>query len=140
MTGTDLSPAALAVAATNAKELQLERVHWLQSNWCAALPEQQFDLIVSNPPYIEEGDPHLQRGDLRFEPETALASGEDGLDAIRLILEQEPALLARGGWLLLEHGYRQAAAVRELLAAAGLQNTESRQDLAGHARISGGRT
>ena len=100
---------------------------------------QRFQLIVSNPPYIAADDQHLAQGDVRFEPSSALVAGKDGLGDNRLIIEQAPDYLEAGGWLLLEHGFDQAAAVRELLSARGFSAVESRRDLAGHERISLGR-
>jgi release factor glutamine methyltransferase len=97
---------------------------------------QRYDLIVSNPPYIADDDPHLP--DLRHEPTLALASGEDGLDAIRQIIHQSPSRLKPGGWLLLEHGWQQGAMVRDLLIRAGFCAAQSRRDLAGIERCSGG--
>ena len=129
----DISDYALTVAADNARRLQLQ-VQFAQACWlqgCAGL----FDAIVSNPPYIAEGDPHLPA--LHHEPRLALVSGVDGLDAIRAIVGQAQAHLSPGGWLLLEHGYNQASAVRQLLAAAGLVKGQSRSDLSGIERCSG---
>lgn len=134
----DSSMAALAVAQGNAQR-HGARLHLLQSDWYAALSGERFDLIVANPPYIAEADPHLDAGDLRHEPRAALASGSDGLDAIRRILADAPAVLDQGGRILLEHGYDQAAAVAGLLAAAGLADIEQHRDLAGIQRVSGGR-
>jgi release factor glutamine methyltransferase len=111
----------------------------LQSDWFAALNGEYFNLIVANPPYIAADDPHLAVGDLRHEPTAALSSGPDGLEAIRHIIAAAPAHLAQGGQLWLEHGYDQAGAVRELLAATGLADIEQHRDLAGIARVSGGR-
>jgi release factor glutamine methyltransferase len=131
----DRSAEALAVAAANAQRLGLpvrfRQAHWLQG-------AGRYDLIVSNPPYIAAADPHL--ADLRHEPLSALAAGADGLDDIRAIAAQAPRHLQPGGWLLLEHGWDQAAAVRELLAAAGLCKVQSRADLAGIPRCSGGQS
>jgi release factor glutamine methyltransferase len=135
----DASADALAVAQRNAVRLGLANVGFVQSDWFAALGEQPYDLIASNPPYIVDHDPHLQQGDVRFEPRTALASGPDGLDDIRRIVAAAPARLAPGGWLLLEHGYDQAPAVRALLEAAGFAEVFSACDLAGIERVSGGR-
>lgn len=135
----DISSAALAVARENAQRLNLRNAAFAQSDWYAALERRRFDLIVSNPPYVAENDPHLQRGDLRFEPPSALASGRDGLDDIRHIVAHARARLEPGGWLLLEHGYDQAGAVRELLRAAGFGDIFSARDLAGIERSSGGR-
>lgn len=131
----DASAAALAVAQQNALSLQLHNVHYLQSNWFSALGPESFDLIVSNPPYIEADDPHLQQGDLRFEPLSALASGTDGLQDIRQIIAQASAHLNAGGWLMLEHGYDQAEAVQQLLNAAGFKNVQSLKDLGDHLRV-----
>ena len=100
---------------------------------------ERFQLIVSNPPYIPASDPHLQQGDVRFEPQSALVAGVDGLDDIRTIIAQAPAHLTAGGWLLLEHGFDQAPAVRSLMAAHGFEACESRRDLGGHERVSLGR-
>ncbi len=130
----DYSAEALAVARANAQCLQLD-VAFSQGSWLAPV-RGPFELIVSNPPYIAAADPHLAA--LRHEPLSALASGPDGLDDIRAIISSAPAHLAPGGWLLLEHGYDQAAAVRGLLSAAGFAQVHSRQDLAGIERCSGG--
>lgn len=131
----DASADALTVAQANAQRLGLE-VEFTRGNWLAGV-EQHYDLIVSNPPYIAEGDPHLDK--LGHEPRLALTSGPDGLDAIRAIIQQAPSRLSPGGWLLLEHGWDQAAAVRALLMHAGFTNVQSRPDLAGVERCSGGR-
>jgi release factor glutamine methyltransferase len=139
VTALDASTDALAVAQNNAKHLNLN-VNFLQSSWFDALTEPEsntkFDLIVSNPPYIVESDWHMAA--LAHEPKQALTSGADGLDDIRLIIQQAPDFLASGGWLLLEHGFDQAAAVRDLLKQRGFTRVQSRQDLAGIERCSGG--
>jgi release factor glutamine methyltransferase len=135
VTATDTSADALAVAQANAQRLGLP-VRFAHGAWLAAVPGERFDLIVSNPPYIKEGDPHLAA--LTHEPIGALTSGADGLADIRTIVAQAPAALAPGGWLLFEHGHDQALAVRELLIAQGFQHVGSRPDLAGIARCSGG--
>ncbi|TXH88268.1 MAG: peptide chain release factor N(5)-glutamine methyltransferase [Rhodoferax sp.] len=129
----DASGDALDVARANAQHLGLE-VQFAQGSWLEPV-QGNFDLIVSNPPYIASADPHLQA--LRHEPLTALASGMDGLDDIRTIIAQSPQHLLPGGWLLLEHGYDQSAAVCALLTQAGFTHAQSRQDLAGIARCSG---
>lgn len=134
----DISPDALAVARANAVLLGAD-VSFVESDWFGRLGGQRFDCIVGNPPYIAAGDPHLAAGDLRFEPSAALACGDDGLDAIRAIVELAPAHLLPGGWLLLEHGYDQGAALRELLEAAGFTDIAQHRDLAGILRVSGGR-
>lgn len=134
VSAVDVSAAALAVAQDNAMRLGA-RVKFVESDWFAAV-EGGFDLIVGNPPYVAEGDAHLR--DLAFEPMAALASGADGLAAIRRIVAQAPRHLAPGGWLFLEHGYDQAEAVAALLAGAGFVAVERHRDLAGIVRVSGG--
>lgn len=135
----DVSAASLGVARINAKRLGLNNIIFVQSDWFNALGTQLFDLIVSNPPYIAGGDPHLQCGDVRFEPPCALASGDDGLCDIRHIVSHAKPYLNCGGWLLLEHGYNHAALVRELLQQNGFSEVFSARDLAGIERVSGGR-
>ena len=139
VTGVDRIESAVALAQSNQRKLQLANVTFLHSHWFSALAGQRYDLILSNPPYIAANDPHLQQGDVRFEPLSALVSGPDGLDDLRLIIAQAPSYLQASGWLLLEHGYDQASAVRELLAQAGFVDISSQRDLAGHERISLGR-
>jgi release factor glutamine methyltransferase len=134
----DASVAALQVARGNAERHNITSVHFIESDWFSALDGQRFDIIVSNPPYIAAADPHLGQGDVRFEPLSALASGADGLDDIRRIVAQAGAHLEKDGWLLLEHGYDQAAPVRALLRAAGFAGVFSASDLAGIERCSGG--
>jgi release factor glutamine methyltransferase len=137
VTAVDVSAAALVVAEANAKALGA-RVRFVESDWFAALNDERFDLIVGNPPYIAEGDPHLEEGDLRFEPETALHCGADGLGAIRRIVMDAARHLLPGGRLIFEHGYDQAEAAAGLLAAAGFVSLEQHRDLAGIVRVSGG--
>ncbi|WP_165665385.1 peptide chain release factor N(5)-glutamine methyltransferase [Metapseudomonas otitidis] len=139
VTGVDRISEAVALAERNRERLGLGNAAFRESHWFSALGAECYDLIVSNPPYIAAQDPHLAQGDVRFEPASALVAGADGLDDIRLIVSQAPAHLNAGGWLLLEHGYDQAAAVRELLAREGFDAVESRRDLGGHERISLGR-
>lgn len=136
VTATDASADALVVAQANARRLRLP-VRFALGAWLAAVPGERFDVIASNPPYIAEGDAHLAA--LTHEPLTALTAGPDGLDDIRQIVDQAPAALPPRGWLLLEHGHDQAAAVCELLETAGFEQVSSRNDLAGIARCSGGR-
>ena len=136
VTGVDRVPEAVALAQGNGIRLQLANARFAESCWFSALAGQRFQLIVSNPPYIAAADPHLSQGDVRFEPSSALVAGIDGLDDIRLIIEQAPEHLLAGGWLLLEHGFDQAEAVRELLVQRGFATVESRRDLGGHQRIS----
>jgi release factor glutamine methyltransferase len=131
----DQSAEALAVARANGERLGLA-VTWRQASWLEGAPAG-LDLIVSNPPYIAARDPHLAA--LTHEPLSALASGEDGLDDLRVIAAAAPAHLAPGGWLLLEHGWDQAESVRALLVQAGFEDVQNRRDLGGHARCSGGR-
>ncbi|HSN01353.1 MAG TPA: peptide chain release factor N(5)-glutamine methyltransferase [Rudaea sp.] len=133
----DASPAALDVARGNARRLGLGNVEFAQGDWCAAFGAHRFDVIVSNPPYIAEGDTHLRQGDLRFEPRLALASGADGLDAIRTIVRDAPGHLNAGGWLLLEHGNAQGAAVRTLLQEKGFSGVFTARDLEDRERVSG---
>jgi len=136
---TDASAVALDVAQANAHRLGLGRVEFVRGDWFAPLAQRVFDIIVSNPPYVADGDAHLERGDLRFEPRSALASGGDGLDAIRAIVAGAPAHLLPGGWLLLEHGFEQGAAVRDLLAKNGFADVFTALDLERRERVSGGR-
>jgi release factor glutamine methyltransferase len=134
----DASEAALTVAQENAQRLGITNASFIQSDWFAALGAQRFDLIVSNPPYIVAGDAHLAQGDARFEPLSALASGLDGLDDIRHIAAQAGQYLERGANLLLEHGYDQAAAVREILKNNAFIEVFSARDIAGIERVSVG--
>lgn len=138
VTGVDRIESAVALAQSNQQQLQLSNVQFLSSHWFSALIGQRYDLILSNPPYIADTDPHLQQGDLRFEPLSALVSGADGLDDLRLIIAQAPAYLSAKGWLMLEHGFDQASAVRALLQQAGFIEVNSQRDLGGHERISFG--
>ena len=137
---TDESQAALSLAIENAEHYQLHNVSLLQSHWFDDLAEHtKYELIISNPPYVAADDPHLQQGDVRFEPQTALVSGADGLNAIRyLILQSKPHLVA-GGWLLLEHGYDQGERVRQLFSAHGYLEVQQKKDIAGHIRMTMGR-
>lgn len=139
VTATDASPDALAVAQRNAAAHGLANVDFALGDWLSPLAGQRFDLIVSNPPYIEAHDPHLAQGDLRFEPPGALASGDDGLDDIRRIVSQARPHLPAGGWLLMEHGWNQGAAVRALLQQAGYGEVFTAQDLEHRDRVTGGR-
>lgn len=132
--GVEASAAALEVAKRNAVALGLD-VEWRHGRWFAPVDDERFELIVSNPPYVAIGDPHLAA--LRYEPPAALVSGADGLDAMREIAAQAPVHLADGGWLLLEHGIGQDEAVRRLLEQAGLEEATTWPDLAGIPRVSG---
>jgi release factor glutamine methyltransferase len=139
VTAVDRSTEALAVASGNAWRLGARNAEFRRSDWFAALAGIRFDLIVSNPPYVAAADPHLRQGDLRFEPAAALASGAEGLDAIRAITAAAPAFLEAGGWFAFEHGYDQGASSRALLTRAGFEGVFTRKDLAGQERISAGR-
>ena len=134
---TDASAGALAVAQRNARRHALDNVQFLAggAHWYAPLKGQSFDLIASNPPYIADDDPHLARGDLRFEPATALTAGADGLDDIRQLAAGAAGHLVPGGWLLLEHGRDQGEAIRALLDAAGLAQVQTLQDLEQRDRV-----
>ncbi|WP_020210870.1 peptide chain release factor N(5)-glutamine methyltransferase [Gilvimarinus chinensis] len=135
ITAVDKMPGAVALAQANSQRLNLP-IRVLQSDWFRALENAEpFDVIVSNPPYIADTDLHLQQGDVRFEPYTALTSGADGLDDIRLITVRAPQFLTAGGWLLFEHGWQQAGQVQQLLQQAGFARVRSEKDLAGHQRI-----
>jgi len=136
---TDLLGPALAVAVKNAQAHGLDNVWFRRGHWYAALGADRFDMIVSNPPYIAAGDPHLAQGDLRFEPPPALASGTDGLDAIREIIAGAHEHLVAGGWLLLEHGWDQGEAIRALLVQAGFDEAQTVQDLEQRDRVTLGR-
>ncbi|MGD9842392.1 MAG: peptide chain release factor N(5)-glutamine methyltransferase [Steroidobacteraceae bacterium] len=135
---TDCSVAALELARDNATLNQITNINFLHSDWFSNVPSQQFALVVSNPPYIAINDPDVEPSVHQHEPHLALYSGNDGLSAIRHIIEQAPRFLADRGWLVLEHGWQQADAVRELLESAGFSSVASHADLADHARVSEG--
>lgn len=139
VTLVDASAEALDVARGNAYRYAAANTTLLHSDWYAALADAQYDLIVANPPYIAAGDAHLQQGDLRFEPQAALAAGADGLADIRRIVAEAPSHLASGGWLLCEHGHDQADTCTALLQQTGFVEVFSARDLAGIRRVSGGR-
>ena len=139
VTAVDRVLEAVALAERNRQRLHLNNATVLSSHWFSALEGQRFQLIISNPPYIASADPHLVEGDVRFEPASALVAGVDGLDDLRLIVAQASDYLEAGGWLMLEHGYDQAEAVRDLLQTRGFEEVHSRTDLGGHQRISLGR-
>lgn len=138
VTALDVSPAALDIARQNAAA-NGARVRLVQSDWFGAVAGERFDMLVSNPPYIAEGDVHLSQGDLRFEPSGALTDHADGLSALRTIIKGAPGHLETGGWLLMEHGYDQAQQVRDLLTEQGYVDVASWRDLAGIERVTGGR-
>lgn len=139
LVGADASEAAVELARGNAAANDLERVEFLRSDWFAGIPRRTFQLIVSNPPYVASSDPHLSEGDLRFEPHAALVAGAQGLADLAHIIDRAPAYLDGGAWLLLEHGYDQGQAVRDRMAARGYTAVETRRDLGGQERITGGR-
>jgi len=139
VTLVDHSDAALQIAGFNAAQWAPANTRLLQGDWYGAVSGERFDLILANPPYVAEGDSHLQQGDLRFEPRSALASGADGLRDLHRIIAEAPAHLEAGGWLLLEHGFEQAVACAQMLAAAGFSDVFCAPDLAGMPRVSGGR-
>ena len=131
----DRSPHALAVARSNAKQLELNNIEFIEGSWLEQLSGELFDIIVSNPPYIPAKDIHLTQGDVRFEPGSALISGKDGLDDIRIIISTAPSSLKDHGWLLLEHGYDQGDAVRKLLAQRNYKHVTTLQDFGGNDRV-----
>ena len=138
VTALEVSEDALGIARANAAANGVQ-VRFLRSDWFGAVGDERFELIASNPPYIASHDEHLSQGDLRFEPAGALTDHADGLSALRTIVDGAPAHLLPGGWLLLEHGYDQAEAVRALLVARGFSEVQSWRDLPGIERVSGGR-
>jgi release factor glutamine methyltransferase len=138
VTAIDVSTRALSLARRNAQQLSIANVEFVESDWFSSLPLERFALIVANPPYVARDDPHLAEGDLRFEPERALVSGHDGLDATRAIVARAPSFLAPGARIALEHGLDQASAVRALLGEAGFLEVASARDLAGIERVSYG--
>jgi len=139
VTGVDASKTALEVAISNSRQLHIINSHFILSDWFNSLNDTRFDVIVSNPPYIEETDAHLKQGDLRFEPLSALASGTDGLDDIRRIIDNCLIHLKPQGWIMFEHGYNQADTVRDLMAQTGLVAIETFKDLGGNDRVTIGK-
>ena len=137
--GVDKSADAVALAEQNRAQLNFNQVQIRQSDWFAQIKSQHFDVIVSNPPYIDPQDPHLEQGDVRFEPRSALIANNHGLADIELIIREGWNYLRNDGWLLLEHGYDQGAAVRDLLSARGFVAVETRRDLGGNERVSLGK-
>lgn len=139
ITATDRSGNALAMAKKNAAKLSLNNIHFQAGDWFNALTENDYDLIISNPPYIPSGDPHLARGDVRFEPDSALTSGADGLDDIRLLIAEAPHYLSTEGWLILEHGYDQKEAIYQLFQQAGYRQITQLDDYGGNPRMTAAR-
>ena len=139
ITAVDASQAALDIAIENAQNLNINNVKFILSDWFSAIKNEKFDVIISNPPYVEAGDNHLKQGDLRFEPIRALASGTDGLDDIRSIISQAKKYLKPNGWLMLEHGYNQAERVASLLKQAGFRDISHAKDLGQIDRVTFGK-
>jgi release factor glutamine methyltransferase len=138
LVGVDASEKALQVAVANAAEYAIANTRFFTSNWYQGVPGQHFDLLVSNPPYVEGGDCHLSQGDVRFEPVSALVALDQGLADLRALVSSAPEHLHSSGWLLLEHGFDQGESVRAFLHQRGFTQIETRLDLAGLERISGG--
>lgn len=138
--GTDISTAALNIARSNAKALNLETLEFVASHWFENLPKHNYQLIVSNPPYVANKDPHLHHGDVRFEPQIALKSGADGLQDLRQLISGAQEYLQPNGWLMLEHGYDQAKPITKLLVQAGFTSTKTYHDLAQQPRVTIGRS
>lgn len=136
ITATDISLHALNIAEANAGMIAISNIRFIHSDWFASLQHHQFDLIISNPPYIAQNDPHLDQGDVRFEPKLALSAGNDGLRDLRLIIDQSRNHLNTGGFLLLEHGYQQADAVQSLFSGYHYQSIKTINDLQNHPRMS----
>lgn len=139
ITGLDKIAEAVILAKDNATIHKLERVNFIQSDWFSAVEHQQFNLIVTNPPYIEDNNRYLLQGDVRFEPSSALTSGSDGLDDIRLIVSQSKHYLVADGWLVIEHGYQQSDPIRDILTAHGFIQIRNEYDLNGFPRVSLGK-
>jgi release factor glutamine methyltransferase len=138
LTASDASLTALAVARSNASQCTLTNVEFVMSDWFAGLPLRPYALIASNPPYIAEGDPHLEPAVLAHEPHQALFAGASGMEALQIIVREAPRFLQPGGWLVLEHGWQQAQSVRSLLESAGFSSVASHADLGGHERVTEG--
>ncbi|MCF6217675.1 MAG: peptide chain release factor N(5)-glutamine methyltransferase [Gammaproteobacteria bacterium] len=134
----DISADALAVARQNATQLAIPNVTFLQGDWLASLQQKSLNMVVSNPPYIENNDQHLEQGDLRFEPKIALSSGTDGLDDIRLLIKSSRQPLQPDGWLLLEHGYQQSAEILEIMRQQGYRRVQGHIDYGGNDRVACG--
>ena len=135
ISASDYSKQVLDIAKRNINHHQLQNITLMHSDWFESIPKQRFDMIISNPPYLAEHDPHQHEGDLRFEPKSALVSGVDGLDALYHIIKQSPAYLKPGGMLILEHGYNQALAIKKQLEHTGYSNIQCLEDYSDHDRI-----
>ncbi|CAA0110530.1 Release factor glutamine methyltransferase [Halioglobus japonicus] len=139
VTAVDRSAEALQVASTNVANLGLQNVSLVQSDWYRAVAKERFDALLANPPYVAGDDPHLTRDDVRFEPRSALVAAENGLADLQQLVAGAPAQLREGGWLLMEHGFEQGQAVRAMLGNGGFSSVDTRCDVAGQERITGGR-
>lgn len=137
--GSDISAAALELARHNADQLQCSNVRFIHSDWFDNIAQHDFDIIVSNPPYIADNDPHLQQGDVRFEPDGALTAGPAGMDAIEQLCAQAKHYLAENGWLIIEHGYNQEQQVADCFARYGFTQITQQRDLSGHTRMTAGK-
>ncbi|MCT8345310.1 MULTISPECIES: peptide chain release factor N(5)-glutamine methyltransferase [Photorhabdus] len=135
VTGVDINPDAVMLAQGNAEKLKIQNVDFLLSNWFSSLNNQQFGMIVSNPPYIDETDPHLSQGDVRFEPDSALIAAKQGIADLNTIIDLSRHFLLPGGWLLLEHGWKQGNVVRSLFSESGYRQVATFQDYGGNERI-----
>ncbi|KMW74847.1 SAM-dependent methyltransferase [Photorhabdus luminescens subsp. luminescens] len=135
ITGVDINPDAVMLAQGNAEKLKIQNVDFLLSNWFSSLNNQQFGMIVSNPPYIDETDPHLSQGDVRFEPDSALIAAQQGIADLHTIIDLSRHFLSPGGWLLLEHGWKQGNVVRSLFSESGYRQVATFQDYGGNERI-----
>ncbi|WP_114196200.1 peptide chain release factor N(5)-glutamine methyltransferase [Edaphovirga cremea] len=133
--GVDFNPQAVELASHNAQKLSIPNARFIQGSWFSTLADQQFTLIASNPPYIDSADPHLQQGDVRYEPASALVAAQEGMADLHHIIDKSPHHLLGGGWLLLEHGWQQAAQVRQALLARGFSSVETVKDYGGNERI-----
>lgn len=138
ITACDVSPSALDVAESNARKLNIQNITFIHSNWLENINDKNFDLIISNPPYIDAEDPHLTRGDVRFEPKSALVSSQQGLSDIKHILQQSAIYLQKSGLVMLEHGYQQQNEVQAIFKKYKYQNISTHKDLAGHPRATVG--
>jgi release factor glutamine methyltransferase len=139
VTATDKSQHAIECARFNAQNLKLANVDFVAGDWCEPLPDKRYDIVVSNPPYIEENDIHLLQGDLRFEPRSALVAADNGLSDLKIIAKEACRILKPGGHLFLEHGYSQAADVHKILELSGYESISTWQDMGGNDRVTGGK-
>ena len=136
---SDVSPQALALAAQNSRDHQTDNITFIHSNWFENIDQQDFDVIVSNPPYIASDDPHLSQGDVRFEPQSALSSGEKGMDDIEHLCAHAKNHLSKNGWLIVEHGYNQERLVADCFTKNGYSEITQKMDLSGHVRMTAGK-